>query len=343
MKKNIPANAFKLTIGEFELAENGENAKSAPVRLLARTGQPISHWYWGQIVHDLEGMKLHKNRLPIDWNHTDKLIGYLNKFPIEDWNLYCYGALTPYKDDDKASEIIFLAKAGVPYEASINFGGEGIKLEVLSEGQVATVNGYQLEGPATIVREWPLRGVAICPYGADQNTNTELNSGQEIAVEYIDNVNIGDQSMNENEKVEESVELSQEGGKVTDDQDTQAEELEAQAEETVEAEVAEESEVVEQETTEETVEAKEEVKLSAPGQKYMDTFGIEKGALYFAQGLSFEDATANHLSWQQERIEQLESSLATNRGTAPVEFSTSNFSGNDVKKTGILPFNSNRT
>jgi hypothetical protein len=42
---------------------------------------------------------------------------------------------------------------------------------------VAPVNGYQFEGPGIIVREWPLRGVAICPYGADANTESAALAG----------------------------------------------------------------------------------------------------------------------------------------------------------------------
>jgi hypothetical protein len=62
-------------------------------------------------------------------------------------------------------------KEGVPYQASINFGGDGIKIEQVQEGASVQVNGYTLAGPACVIREWPLRGVAICPYGADENTD----------------------------------------------------------------------------------------------------------------------------------------------------------------------------
>ena len=80
------------------------------------------------------------------------------------------GALVPFKDSDRATEIVYKMKNGVPYESSINFAGEGIKVQEIGEGEIAEVNGYQFEGPGVIIREWPLRGVAICPYGADSNT-----------------------------------------------------------------------------------------------------------------------------------------------------------------------------
>jgi hypothetical protein len=41
----------------------------------------------------------------------------------------------------------------------------------------AKVNGYTQPGPATIFRQWKLRGVAVCPYGYDKNTSTRLSNG----------------------------------------------------------------------------------------------------------------------------------------------------------------------
>jgi hypothetical protein len=63
-------------------------------------------------------------------------------------------------------------REGVPYEASIFFGGDGIKLENVPTGKTVDVNGMEFAGPGVVVREWPLRGIAICPYGADENTQS---------------------------------------------------------------------------------------------------------------------------------------------------------------------------
>jgi len=173
----IPASACTLVVGDFSLGDNGPEAKTAPIRLVARTGKPIEHAFWGRIVHDLSGMHLHKPRLPVDYAHDDKeIIGYLNKFDTATGDLVASGALVPFKDSDRATEIIHKSKAGVPYEASIFFGGDGIKLQVVEDGMTDSVNGYQFDGPGVIVREWPLRGVAICPYGADANTDTAVFS-----------------------------------------------------------------------------------------------------------------------------------------------------------------------
>jgi hypothetical protein len=112
----IPAGACTLVVGAFELGDNGEDAKTAPIKMVARSGKPIEHWYWGNVVHDLAGMHLHKSRIPIDYVHDSKeIIGYLNHFDTESGDLVTSGALVPFKKNDRATEIIHKDRAGVPY------------------------------------------------------------------------------------------------------------------------------------------------------------------------------------------------------------------------------------
>lgn len=201
---NIPADACRFAGGEVSLGDNGASAKTVPVRIKARSGQPIEHQFWGKIVHDLAGMRLHKAKLPIDYAHDDKqVIGFLNHFDGSGGDLWASGALVPFRGD-KAEEVIFKAAAGIPYEASIFWGGNGIKIEEVGEGMVAQVNGYQFDGPGLIVREWPLRGVAICPYGADSQTETMFKKSGETfsATEY----KAEDKKMETPEPVEAKVE-----------------------------------------------------------------------------------------------------------------------------------------
>ena len=169
----IPTNACRMTSGEVEIGSNGENAKSAPVKIKARSGVAIDHPYWGRIVHDFSGMKISKPRLPLDYNHeAGEIVGYANHFDYSSGDLVATGAITPWQGTDRASEIIYKMREGVPYEASIFFGGDGIKLEKIPDGKAVEVNGMEFAGPGVVVREWPLRGIAICPYGADENTQS---------------------------------------------------------------------------------------------------------------------------------------------------------------------------
>ncbi|HUS46148.1 MAG TPA: hypothetical protein VM219_08995 [Phycisphaerae bacterium] len=185
-----PAAAMRFGAGEFVLGTNGEGAKTAPIKILARTGQPLYHWWWGRCVHDMAGMTVHKSRLALDYCHDDyEIIGYLNKFDTTGGDLNVSGAVVPYKENDRATEIMFKSRAGVPYEASIDFtpGDAALVIEDVPVGRKVAVNGYEFEGPGMVFRQWPLRGVAVCPYGADMNARSELaRSEKNVPVTFIE-------------------------------------------------------------------------------------------------------------------------------------------------------------
>lgn len=340
--KKVPVSACRFDIGEFQMGDNGDNAKSAPVKMIARTGDPINHWYWGKIIHDLDGMQLHKNRIAIDYCHSSfDTIGYLNKFDIESGDLIVSGAITPMPDDypqrDFGREVIFKSKSGVPYEASIDFSGP-VSIEEIGEGHTVEVNGREFAGPGVVVRKWNLRSVAVCPYGADMNTETEFaEKGKTIEATVITCNEKGETEMSnkpvETEAKAEVVETEKELAAETSSEVVEAEATEANAEQVeqtgVEAEaeqVAPEAELAESET-------------ELPGQKFMDAFGEVDGAVYFARGMSFEDAMAAHLEKQTNRIAELEERLAQSaeRGAGePVQFRATDDAENSRKKFSDL-------
>jgi hypothetical protein len=174
--KSVPKRAMNFALGlNCKFEQNGDDAKTVPFTMTARTGEPISHWFWGNVVHDMNGMQLSKPRLPVDYCHCDDdILGYANKFDTAGGDLTVSGALTPFADGDRANEVIFKQKAGVPYEASIDFSGGDVEIEYIPMDATIEVNGHALTGPATVIRKWTLRGLAICPYGADPNTTTEF-------------------------------------------------------------------------------------------------------------------------------------------------------------------------
>lgn len=195
---------------------------------------------------------MHKSRIPIDYVHDAKeIIGYLNHFDSESGDLVASGALVPFKDSDRATEIIHKSKEGVPYEASINFGGDGIKVEDVPEGAVAQVNGYQFEGPGVIVREWPLRGVAVCPYGADMNTESAMAFSNNKQVFSASVQSDPEAQQDKGSAMSESVQVE---AKV---EETAVVELSEQTDETVEVSKVEELAAVEAEPVETEVLAEE--------------------------------------------------------------------------------------
>lgn len=146
-----------------------------PVRIKARTSGTASQCFWGPCIHDFAGMDAGK-RITVDYCHDPKeVIGFAAGFDASSGELVLTGALTPTAAGDRALEIVNKHKAGVPYQASILMGDDGLVIEEVGAGATAFVNGQNVEGPMTIFRKWRLNGVAICPYGADSNTAIEFS------------------------------------------------------------------------------------------------------------------------------------------------------------------------
>jgi hypothetical protein len=170
--KRIPVAACRLRAGLLDMPAD----EKVPARILARTGDGISHWYWGQLVQDFAGMQLLKDRLALDYCHDPgDIVGYAEHWTHESGDLVCDGTLLT-EQSERAASVVNLARAGVPFEASISF--QPLSVEYLDSGQSATVNGRLVDGPAAVVRSWILTGLAVCPRGADPNTKTELAAGE---------------------------------------------------------------------------------------------------------------------------------------------------------------------
>lgn len=198
--RDVPADALRFDCESplqfAEMQEGGSNERVA-FEMLARSPQPISHWYWGRIVHDMAGMFTRKPTLPIDYCHRGQwsiadLIGMASEFDADEQNgLTIRGQLVSTRGDDVARDVIDKGQAGIPFESSIDFYGPGLVLEEVGEGASVEVNGYTFEGPGVVARKWPLRGAAVCPYGADSNARAafaerDQESGDEtVAVQFL--------------------------------------------------------------------------------------------------------------------------------------------------------------
>lgn len=327
LTKNVPEGALKFRAAGVSI---DLLADKHSVTLLARSAQPIEHWYWGNVVHDLAGMTLNKKRIPLDYAHNaDEVIGYLSDFSVNPRGLQVSGELVIFKDDDRAAEVAHKSAAGVPYEASINFGGDGIKIEEISEGDKTEVNGFEFAGPGVVVREWPLRGVAICPYGADANTESEVfnNQGRSVSVEVLSE----EKKMSDETRDADSVEETQE---VAADQVEEVASDEAAADQ-VEETTSDDAEDNTEEAVEEAVEETdlEPVELSqADGRgecrQFIDAFGPQ-GGVWFAEGKTFADASGLFLQGiieerdeLRQAVEQLKAQLSSvERGEGePLDF-----------------------
>ena len=330
--KSIPATACMFAGGDLEVRSNGEGSKTAAVRLKARSGDSIEHWFWGRVVHDLAGMRLHKSRLPIDYAHNEsEVLGYLNHFDFATGDLIASGALTPFKDGDRASEVIFKMGEGVPYEASIFFGGDGIKLQQIAEGEVTQVNGREFAGPGVVIREWPLRGVAICPYGADANTESAAMSSTK--------------AFSATAWTPEEQQMSEEAIAADAAVDEVAENAEAvetkPVEEVVEAvpeAPAVETAPVEAAPVEATKETEQPVETQPDPRdefkRMKDEFGAELAGEVFASGGGYAEAKEAHFAKLAEENKRLKDQIATlaSAGGDPAAFAPS---GEGKKINGV--------
>jgi hypothetical protein len=157
------------------VASSPDKPGEKPVRLLARSNQVLDHWYWGLIVHDFAGMKLAKPVIQIDWCHDhEQAIGVAASTEVSADGLAVSGKLISTRPNDLAADLIAKAAAGIPYEASIDFNGPML-IETVPAGATAEANGQTFTGPLSIVREWQLRSVAICPFGYDTQTRAEFS------------------------------------------------------------------------------------------------------------------------------------------------------------------------
>ena len=238
-------------LGTKLISENNPNGYSIPVKMTIRTNTPVSHWQ-GNLVHELSGMT-HKGKVHLDWVHDSReSIGFLNKFDVTNQRIKATGQLISVEPGDTADIRIKQLQAGIPMEASIFFAGQGLKAEEFGEGTAFKANGKSMVGPAIVFRKWPLRGVALVPFGADNNTSASLAlSEEEVSISFTEKGNNMD---NDKKKAEELEALEKKNAELT-------------------AKLAE----------------IEKNKPKVPtGKDFMDAFG-EKGAVYFAQGKSFEE------------------------------------------------------
>jgi hypothetical protein len=343
--KNVPKHALQFHFGECKFGDNGETAKTVPFTMTARTGDPINHWFWGRVVHDMGGMKLAKPRLPVDYCHEDdEVLGYANKFDTGSGDLVVSGAVTPFIAEDRASEIVFKQKAGVPYEASIDFSGGGTVIEYVDNGATVEVNGKEFAGPGVVIRQWMLRGIAICPYGADMNTSTEFKDGEQVVVSIFNHPNkeSAQMSATATKPAEAAPETATKQSAATATVEAETQKTEQGTEAAAVAVAVEAPAGATQQTAKPAAEPEkgveagdDEVKLSKSKlASFEKAFGPD-GLKWCLEGKSFEDCTAEFVTKLREQqkteltakdaeIENLTSRLAAlddNRGDKGVSFS----------------------
>ena len=175
VKKQVPQSARSLKGGQFKLMPNvGESGERRTFEGIANSGEMMpGHWWWGNFILDMNGVELDRRR-PVLLNHdydkraghTDFIVNDDNQLAIEDGQL-----LT----NEHGSSIAQESDEDFPWEMSVGFDPRVI--EELQAGQETTVNGHDVLGPATIIRQWAVDEVSFTPVGFDRKTEAEALSG----------------------------------------------------------------------------------------------------------------------------------------------------------------------
>lgn len=176
--RKVPATALQARVGACEFAA-GDPAKPmrGPIKLTASSGTAFNHPWWGRLVFDYSGMRWTNGKLTLDYCHwSDEVLGYADSIENGGGKLTVSGELISVRPDDRSAEVLAKGQAGVPYEASIKFDPYNeLTIEEVQAGMTAVVNGQVVQGPVTVLRTCLLRGVAVCPYGADPYTQSEFS------------------------------------------------------------------------------------------------------------------------------------------------------------------------
>lgn len=311
---SAPGEAFSFTAAG-SLAAKGSGAKQKPTRdanghyrfavqLLARSPEPINHWYWGRIAHELSGVRLNGDRVALDWMHrSDETCGS-GAIRVDSDGLWVEGEVLSFSPQDVGDQIVDRLVAGVPLEASIQFDMEnGCVVEWIAKNMSVICNGKSLEGEAVVFRQWMLRRVAICASGYDPGTRTKALS---------DAFHFGPRDVAITRLSQPATEPEKKPMSKTE---------EANAGEPADASKPEEK-------SPEKAAPKFAVDVL---DRFVDRFGAENGVKWLREGLSFEQALERHVGLLQERLtaaekknaDLAEANKAVNLGhDKPATFST---------------------
>lgn len=183
----------KIPQGAFQFQDHGcqatvkfanEGDEEPKMDMLAYSGGVIEdHWWWGNLVIDLNGMKFSKNKYPILENHSaERKVAFMKGKPlIENNQLKLNSDKVSFVDTPYADEFIKLSKKGFPYESSIYAVPSSI--ERLEKGATAEVNGFKFKGPGTVWRQCEFKEASVCVFGWDTNSRASAFASPEMEVD----------------------------------------------------------------------------------------------------------------------------------------------------------------
>lgn len=161
-------NQYCFQVGNLNVDQAEEGKKKRTFSGVAYSGEVITdHWYWDQIIFDLDSMQI-KGRIPALLDHsTRQRAGAINSHSIDHQNgLTVSGDLM---SNEFGTQVAQDSDDGFPWQMSVRI--EPSAVEEIQAGASVTVNGKVHQGPITVFRGGRIREVSFCALGADDNTN----------------------------------------------------------------------------------------------------------------------------------------------------------------------------
>lgn len=157
----------------FHAAADG-SPQSKRFDMVAYTGAPMKiRGYRSPVVVDIAGLNVPSQNRPILLDHAsdvDSIAGQSDSITVVDGKLRVSGEILA--GTSRIDNVLNLASRGFRWQASIGANPE--RVEELRAGDTALVNGSEVRGPLTIVRQATLREISIVAMGADDRTDTRI-------------------------------------------------------------------------------------------------------------------------------------------------------------------------
>ena len=167
LKPNPTASDFVFQFGVPTNIVAGINDGNRRFSGVAYTGDAITHHpYWGTVVFDLSLIDVPAKMAILRDHECEEIVGFSDEHAVTQDGLVLGGVLS--KVTDAGKEVAALSDEGFPWQMSVRI--QPSRIEELTAGSSALVNGRTITGPAYIFRESTLVETSFTPTGWDAGT-----------------------------------------------------------------------------------------------------------------------------------------------------------------------------
>lgn len=199
-KEKVPRQALHFNEPAIINLKDSEN-EQRKAEMAVYSGKKMDHWFWGDMIIDVEGIQFNGSRHPILEDHdTARKIGFTDKVDTEGRVFFPEINLL---DNAHANEFYDNAKQGFPYQASISI--RPTLVERVEKGEKVEVNGEKLPGPLTVFRKSNFREGSVCVFGVDSKTSSTVFSDEDMADIQYDVVSFSEENNEKPNTTEETI------------------------------------------------------------------------------------------------------------------------------------------